>query len=424
MKISTYKNITQTALQKNPNVLYIIEDNDKGTNYNSICGSEKFDNLVCLKTKKSNTRKKGDLYNDKNFDIIKKNILLNFLDIRYKLIKYDQVCLKETGYGIYLKSYSPKTYTYMSEFIKHNLYFNNDERIYQKRTPSYNEISGSKKLDISNYNSIKTELIKNKKSVSITTKKDEFELGQVIIVKHPKTLDEIICKVTIPSYDVKIISSDKSNIFEGYTKPDSGTFQFHVDYIGNIKSGVITFSDDYMNKTQPTNKEEVIENKNTELGIDVVSEINKELVESIKPIKLEVEEVEEILEKSNKEEVIENKETHNNKSSNWFGVDDFKTNLDNFIKNICLDDNPSILDLKNSNYLIASDIYLHEINYFDKKFRIKNKIKLIDYKIVDLFGVINLFTKEEIHGQDRITCFKIRNINTDLVDNFLKSKFK
>ena len=124
----------------------------------------------------------------------------------------------------------------------------------------------------------------------------------------------------------------------------------------------------------------------------------------------EVEEVEEILEKSNKKEVIENKETHNNKSSNWFGVDDFKTNLDNFIKNICLDDNPSILDLKNSNYLIASDMYLHEINYFDKKFRIKNKIKLIDYKIVDLFGVTNLFTKEEIHGQDRITCFKIRNI--------------
>ena len=69
-------------------------------------------------------------------------------------------------------------------------------------------------------------------------------------------------------------------------------------------------------------------------------------------------------------------------------------------------------------------MYLHEINYFDKKFRIKSKIKLIDYKIVDLFGVTNLFTKEEIYGQNRITCFKIRNINTDLVDEFLKSKFK
>ena len=266
--------------------------------------------------------------------------------------------------------------------------------------------------------------IKNKKSTSITTINEEFELGDILRLKHKKTLDEIICEVITPSYSIKKISSNLLNLFEGYTKAPNGKKIFNIDYIGNIKSGVITFSDDYMNKTQSTNKEEVIEEKNTELGIDAISEINKELVKLTNPIKLEVKQVEEILEKSNKEEVIENKETHNNKYSNWFGVDDFKTNLDNFIKNICLDDNPSILDLKNSNYLIASDMYLHEINYFDKKFRIKKKIKLIDYKIVDLFGVTNLFTKEEIHGQDRITCFKIRNINTDLVDNFLKSKFK
>lgn len=417
MKIITYKNITKTTLQENPNVLYIIEDNDKETSYKSICGSENFDNLVCLKTKKNNTKKKGDLYHDKNFNIIKKNILLNFLDIRYKLIKYDEICLKESGYGIYLKSYSPKTYTYISGLIQHNLYFNNDERVYQKRTPSYNEISGSKKLDISNYNSIKTELIKNKKSVSITTKKGEFELGQVIIVKHPKTLDEIICKVTIPSYDVTIISSDISNIFEGYTKPDSGSFQFHVDYIGNIKSGVITFADDYMNKTYPVNKEVVEKEKDTELGIDAISEINKEIVKQTKPLSLEVEEVVEILEKPSKK-------TTKYKSSNWFGIDDFKTNLDNYIKDICLDTNPSVLDMKDSNYLIASDIYLHEINHFDGRFKIINKIKLIDYKLVDLFGTVNLFTKEEVHGQERINCLKINNIDINLVDEFLKSKFK
>jgi len=417
MKIETYKNISQTTLEKNPNVLYIIEDNDMETNYNSICSSENFDNLVCLKTKKNNTKKRGDLYNDKNFNINKENILSNFLDIRYKLTKYENVSLKETGYGNYLKSYSPKTYEFISNMIKHNLCFNNDKGIYIKRIPSYNEIIKSKELDISYYNSIKTELIKNKKSTSITTINEEFELGDILRLKHKKTLDEIICEVITPSYSIKKISSDRLNLFEGYTKASNGKRIFNIDYIGNIKSGVITFSDDYMNKTQPTNKEEVVENKNTELGIDVVSEINKEIVKQTKPFKLEVEEVEEILEKSNKE-------THNNKSSNWFGVDDFKTNLDNFIKNICLDDNPSILDLKNSNYLIASDMYLHEINYFDKKFRIKSKIKLIDYKIVDLFGVTNLFTKEEIYGQNRITCFKIRNINTDLVDEFLKSKFK
>lgn len=424
MKIETYKNINKEIIDKNPNVLFIIEDNDRNTYYDSICGSDKLDNLVSIKTKKGGTKKRGDLYNDKNFEINKDKILSNFLEIRYKLIKYNIISIKESGYGFYLKSYAPKTYTKIFEYIKNNLYFNNDEKVYQKRTPSYNEIIGSKKLDISNYNEIKTELIKNKKSTSITIKKNKFELGQIIIVKHKKSLEEIICKITIPCYNIKNISSDKFNLFEGYTKPDTGEFQFHVDYIGSIKSGVITFADDYMNKTYPVNKEIVEREKDTELGIDAISEINKELVESIKPIKLEVEEVVEILKKPNKKEVIENKKPTKYKSSNWFGVDDFKTNLDNYIKDICLDPDPSILDLKDSNYLIASDIYLHEINHFDGVFKIINKIKLIDYKLVDLFGTVNLFTKEEIYGQENIKCLKINNIDINLVDEFLKSKFK
>ena len=447
MKIETYKNINKEIINKNPNVLFIIEDNDRNTYYDSICGSDKLDNLVSIKTKKGGTKKRGDLYNDKNFESNKYKILSNFLEIRYKLTKYNTISMKDSGYGFYLKSYAPKTYNHIVEYIKNNLYFNNDERVYQKRTPSYNEIIGSKKLDISNYNEIKTELIKNKKSTSITIKKNKFELGQIIIVKHTKTLEEIICKITIPCYDIKKISSDKFNLFEGYTKPDTGEFQFHVDYIGSIKSGTIEFADDYMNRTYSNNNPEevVIENKkntepgidviseinkeivekekNTELGIDAISEINKELVKQTKPLSLEVEEVVEILEKPNKKEVIENKKTYNTKSSNWFGVDDFKTNLDNFIKGICSDPNPSILDLKNSNYLIASDLYLQEINYFDGRFKIINKIKLIDYKLIDLFGAVNLFTKEEIYGQSRITRLIINDININIIDKFLKSKY-
>ena len=95
MKIETHKNVTQDILTNNPDTLFIIEDNDKLSNYNSICSQIKFDNLISLKIKKNNTKKRGDLYNDKNLNVNKENILSNFLDIRAKLMKYDKVSLKE-----------------------------------------------------------------------------------------------------------------------------------------------------------------------------------------------------------------------------------------------------------------------------------------------------------------------------------------
>ena len=420
MKIETHKNITQDILTNNPDTLFIIEDSDKLSNYNSMCSQIKFDNLISLKIKKNNTKKRGDLYNDKNLNINKENILSNFLDIRAKLMKYDKVSLKETGYGIYLKSYSPKTYDFMFNLIEHNLHFNNNEGVYKKRIPSYNEINNSEEIDISNYNAIKTKLIKTSKSRSIITDDESIKFGDVIRIKHKEISDEIICLVTTPVYNIRKINLEKLNLFEGYTKPSNGNLQFQINYIGNISSGVITFADDAINKTYPVNKEVVQKEKNTELGIDVISEMNKEITKQTKPFKLEVEEVVEILEQP--KEIKPNK-IEKYESPSWFGVDDFKTNLDNYIKSICSDTNPSILDLKNSNYFIASDTYLHEINYFDGRFTIINKIKLIDYKLVDVFGIVNLFTKEKVYGQERIDCFKINTININIIDKFLKSKF-
>lgn len=382
MKVTTHKTISQSILSKNKDTLFIIEDNDKETSYNSICLDSKFDNLICLKTKKGNTKKRGDLYNDKTFTINKQKILINFLDIKEKLLRYKKISLKETGYGNYLKSYAPKTYDYLCDMIQHNLYFNNSENVYQKRTPSYKEIINSKVVDISDYNTIKTELIKNFKSIALTTK-EEFKSGEIIRVKHSKTLDEIICKVNIPSYEIKNISLDRYNLFEGYTKSNVGDLQFHIDYVGSIKSGVITYADDYLNK--------INNNESSDKKVDTFIK-----------------------------EPVNTKSIEYN-SSNWFG-DDIKSNLDNFIKTQSKDENYSVLDLKNNNYLVISDGYLYEINHFDKNFKIINKLKVIDYKLVDLFGSINLFIKENIYNQDRITQLKIENIDIKLIQEFIKSK--
>lgn len=384
MKIVLHKNIDNNIVSQNPDIFYIIEDTDLHLNLKQISNNEDLKNVYSIQTKKNSNRKITSLYEDKNFETIKNDILLNMIELKYLSYRYDKISLSASGYGNYMEKYCPLIYTYLSDLLFNIFGYNNKSKTYSKRIPSYSDINKAKTLDISYYNSIKLELIKNKKSISLLTDQ-HFKLGDIIKLKHEKSKEEIICKVNIPCYDVSIINSEKLNLFEGHTKPNNDMdLQFHIEYIGTVKNGSIVFSEPSINKVdnEPSQKLDV-SNKT----IEVVKPENK--TENIKP--------------------------------NWF-KNKTEDLLNNFLKTITDDKNPSILELNSNDYLILTDTYLFEISYRSGKFKILNKIKTIEYYLTNIFDTNYLFLKKDIYGEKKVSILKIDNIEFDIIENFMKSK--
>jgi hypothetical protein len=384
MKIVLHETVDKDILSNSPDVFYIIEDTELDLNLKHISDNFNLENVYSIRTKKNSNRKISAFYEDKNFESIKNDILFNILEIKYKSNKYNTISLSSNGYGTYMEKYCPLIYNYLSDLLYHNFSYDNKIKNCVKKIPSYSDINKAKILDISYYNSIKLELIKNKKSISLLTEQN-FKLGDLIKLKHEKSQEEFICKVNIPCYDKSIIGSNYLNLFEGYTKPNNDmNLQFHIEYIGSIKNGTIVFSEPSINKVdnEPSQKLDTV-NKT----IEVVKPENK--TENIKP--------------------------------NWF-KNKTEDLLNNFLKTITDDKNPSILELNSNDYLILTDTYLFEISYRSGKFKILNKIKTIEYHLTNIFDTNYLFLKKDIYGEKKISILKIDNIEFDIIENFMKSK--
>ena len=80
------------------------------------------------------------------------------------------------------------------------------------------------------------------------------------------------------------------------------------------------------------------------------------------------------------------------------------------------------MDLNNTNYLVLSDDYLFELNFFNKKIKVNNKIKIIDHQLKNIFDTNYLFIKGDIYGEQKVNILRIDNIGYDIIDNFMKSK--
>ena len=269
--------LSKNIIDKNKNILYIIEDDHYGSNYRDISGDDIFSNLVSIRTKRINSNKSYSLYKDSSFDENYKFFIEDIIHIKSILNKYNTISIDINGYGNYMEKTSPKTYRILCDLLKYNFYFNNKKRIYEKRIPSYSDINKSRILNISEYNPIKMDLIKNKKSISITTS-TEFLLGEIIKIKHDKYQEELIGIVTIPNSDISNISINEYNLIEGYTKPlSTGNKHIIIDYVGTIRSNIISFADSRINtinekpdisdKKEEKTKDTLINTENNYLSI-------------------------------------------------------------------------------------------------------------------------------------------------------------
>lgn len=426
MKTNFYKNISKDNVSESTDTLFLIEDNNLNSVYNSLSNDGPANNVVSIKTTKNPSKRIPSFFIDSELSKNKYSILSDIFEIKTKKSKYNKISFSENGYGNYMQKYSPETYNYLSDLLYHNFGYDNKTKKIEKRIPSYNDINKSTILDISYYNIIKLELIKNFKSVAITSNYT-FEIGEIIKLKHKETSEQVVCKVTIPSYDISNIDNeDYYNLFEGYTKPNENGLkhQFHIEYIATIKGGIINFAEQSLNKMSNINKAEDKDEKEEKVIMETQPVENKPKLEEVEINKTE-NNINTNLSKEEKNDVI-NKPIYKNNSNNntnWFGLEeDTKSILNDFSKSLSDDNNPSILDLHNTNYLVLSDDYLFELNFFNKKIKVNNKIKIIDHQLKNVFDTNYLFIKGDIYGEQKVNILRIDNIGYDIIDNFMKSK--
>jgi len=388
MEITLLNTPSPSTVEDNQDILFIIDDNDLNSVESSLTrGGSMFNNLISIKTKKDHRNKISSMYSDKDFDSYSKQIRDNFIYLKIKMNGYNKICLPENGFGRGLKNNSPKLYKYLSDLLRHNLWFDNDKSIIINRIPSFNEMVKATKVDISNYQPIKNELIKHKKSIGITNE-EEYEIGDVLKLIRKDVNEELIVVVNINSYNIDDIDIDDYNLLEGYTKSNNGKFQCLFEYIGSIDGGVIKYADDRLNRTD-----------------DNIKHINRNDTIEVKPIEVEI---------------IE--------SGSGVGFDrdpsldvitkKIRPNTFKILSILTETDITSILEVSNMEYLILDTKYFYRV----KDYEIIDKIDMIEFDVVETLGKVFLYIKERVLDQDRVISMEISHISKSELLNFLNGE--
>lgn len=268
-------NWTLKDIENNPSKIFVFADNDKRIGKGGQAIIRDFPNAVGIRTKKAPNNNPSSFYRDTEFELNKKSIFEDVMNIKnYMLFGYT-IVLSEGGYGTglaKLKLYAPRTFQYLCEILKDNFHFNNETGKKWMRIPSHTEMLMAKELEM-NYEHgklaygqespgyFRKELIEFgvtttfdaiKKGLRTgTTRSEKFRAGDLIRFTNNKTEEFIICKVVTDSYIVSSITKDEWSKIEGwdvtYFNLNPGVddkFQFQFEYICSVNNGIIRFKED------------------------------------------------------------------------------------------------------------------------------------------------------------------------------------
>lgn len=265
MKIEIFKgNWTADDVNSNKSKIFVYGDNNARIGKGGQAVIRDLPNTFGIRTKKGPSKKPAAYYTDNEFEINRKNILEDIINLKSKALQGKIIVFSDGGYGTGLASLNeraPKTFEYLCFLLREHFGFDNRNGRKWKKVPGYDDITSGIYVDFDNDKDIikpinnslfnpdflnqkintNYDLIKSGNKIAFTSSKI-YKNGDILIFTF-KGKEHLVCRV-IESYDTSLILNGyKWYSFEGYdvkfniAGPEiASKYQTHFQFISTLNS--------------------------------------------------------------------------------------------------------------------------------------------------------------------------------------------